>query len=293
MKFGNSNYAIFGFAGLQNETRFCTIEQRKKGNGNRVCTYSSQGDLLSEKQLDIEASHLEVDSTFRRAIVYSYTADTVILFDLDNGVKLLERTCGELDFLGFVENIPAIQDVSGKVWTLDETSGRVSLMGESSPILAWASDGSLRAVSDGDNPVLITNRDGQRLFSIPRLGLTCFDPDISIANGSKDILLIEPGAGIRLYSIRDQRCKIRLESTERISYEFACIVNNSDVISLAYDQNSERTSLFYRATQDKVTEICRVGFAPTEGHFLRNGTLFASDTGDLVDLSAPGSQSRQ
>jgi hypothetical protein len=58
------------------------------------------------------------------------------------------------------------------------------------------------------------------------------------------------------------------------------------VISLAYDQNTEHDSIFYRTRRGHTSEICRVGFAPGAGQFLEGGTLFASDTGELVNLNA-------
>jgi hypothetical protein len=291
MRFGNRDYAIFGFAGPLSESRFCTIEELVKGKANRICTYSSKGDLLSESPLEVAASHLEVDAMFRRAIIYSYAEDSVTLFDLENGVTILKKPCRDLYFLGFVENIPITQDASGEIWRLDKGAGLSSHLGNSAPILTWATDGSLRAIKGGDHSILIVNKDGRNLFSIPRLGLTCFDPDISIVDGSRDVLLIEPGAGLRLYSALDQQCKIRLESTKTVSFKFACLrVNDSAVICLAYDRATERDSIFYSAKRDHMTEIRRVGFAPAHGHFLEGGTLFASNTGDLIDLIRPNNR---
>ena len=109
MKFGNREYTIFDFAGSLNETRFCTIEESLK-RASRICTYSSKGDLLSENPLGVEASYLEVDAMFRRAVVYSYQLDSVTLLDLEKGVAMLEKRCRDLYFLGFVENIPITQD---------------------------------------------------------------------------------------------------------------------------------------------------------------------------------------
>jgi hypothetical protein len=285
MKFGGRDYTIFDFAGPLNEKRFCTIEESVK-RASRICTYSSKGDLLSESPLGVVASHLDVDAAFRRAIVYSYAEDSVTLFDLENGVTILEKSCRALYFVGFVENSPIIQDASGEIWRLDEVTGLSSRVGVSPPILAWATDGSLRAVKDGDRSILITNSNGRTLFSIPCLGLTCFDPDMSIADASKDILLIEPGAGLRLYSTLDQQCQFRLESTEHTSIEYGCIrAKDSEVICLAHDGTTERDSVFYSAKRDHMTEIRRVGFVPAHGHFLEDGTLFASNTGDLINLS--------
>jgi hypothetical protein len=287
MKFGNRDYTIFDFAGPLNESRFCTIEESAT-QVSRICTYSSKGDLLSESPLEIEASHLEVDAAFRRAIVYSYDADSVLLFDLENGVTILEKPCRDLYFLGFVENTPITQDASGEIWRLDEVTGLSSRVGDSLPILTWATDGSLRALKDGSHSVLIANKEGRTLFSIPRLGITSFDPDISIVGSSKDILLIEPGAGLRLYSALDHRCNARLESTEHISIEYGCLrAKDAEVICLAYDRATERDSVFYSAKRDHMTEIRRVGFFPVHGHFLEGGTLFASNTGDLISLSPP------
>ena len=121
--------------------------------------------------------------------------------------------------------------------------------------------------------ILIAKRGGKRLFSIPRLGVKSFDPDIAIADPSKDILLIEPEGGLRLFSAEDHQCKLRLKSTEHISFEFGCLtLNDSEIVCLAYDMNTEHESLFYRATHNQINEIFRVKFAPVEGHFMADGS---------------------
>jgi hypothetical protein len=223
MRFGKSEYAIFALAGSQEGTSFCTVEELVKGNANRICVYSSKGDFLSESHLGVRGSDLEVNASFRRAMVYNYGADSVILFNLEGGLTILENSCEELHFLGFVENRPIIQDVSGRISMLDEATGETSHLGEAPPILAWARDGSLRMTEEGDDSILVANKNGKGLFSISRLGLTCFNPSISIVDATKDILLIESGAGLRLFSANDHQCKLRLESTEDISFEFACL----------------------------------------------------------------------
>ena len=106
MKFGDRKYAIIGLAGSQKETRFCTIEELVKGSANRICTYSSKGDALFEAPLGFVASHLEVDVSFRRALIYSYAEDSMTLYDMENRVTLLKIPCQEPHFFWFCGKCP-------------------------------------------------------------------------------------------------------------------------------------------------------------------------------------------
>ena len=104
MKFGDRDYAIFDLAGTQTGPTFCTVEELVKGSDNRTCTYSSEGALLSESRLEFTATHLEVNALCHRAIIYSYGADSVMLFDLERGAPMLWTPCEELNFLQNYKN---------------------------------------------------------------------------------------------------------------------------------------------------------------------------------------------
>ena len=288
MKFGDRAYTIFGLAGPQNDTKFCTVEELTKGNTNRICIYSSRGELLSECPLGVSAIDLEVNDAFSRAIVYDDDEDSVSFMDLKNGVTISETPCHEPHFIGFVENAATIQDASGKIWRLDDVTGARSFIGNAPPILAWSSDGCVRAIKHKESSILVINEVGRELFAFPRLGMRCYDPLISIVGASNDILVIEVKAGIRLFSTRDRTCKVRLRSSKDISFEYACLAaDDSEVIAFANDRTTALGGIFYRGERHQMTEICRVDLVPLPGHFFDGGTLFASSTGDLVNLSAP------